>query len=63
MTDAQRELLSKGIADVAKGVFIATPIAMLTGKISIWQGYTLMVLSIALFNIGFSIAGGDHDSN
>jgi hypothetical protein len=61
MTDAQRDLLAKGLADIAKGVFIATPIAVLAEKISGWEGLALMALSIALFNIGYHIAGGGHD--
>ena len=61
MTDAQRDLLAKGLADIAKGVFIATPIAVLAEKISGGEGLTLMALSIALFNIGYHVAGGGHE--
>jgi hypothetical protein len=61
MTDAQRDLLAKGLGDIAKGVFIATPIAVLAKKISGWEGLALMALSIALFNVGHHIAGGGHD--
>lgn len=62
MNDAQRELLSKGLADIAKGVFVAAPIAMATAKLDVWTGLALMAFAIGLFNIGYSIAGGnDHD--
>jgi hypothetical protein len=61
MTDAQRELLAKGLGDIAMGVFIATPIAVLAKKISGWEGLTLLALSIALFIVGYHIAGGGHD--
>jgi len=38
MNEAQRDLLAKGLADIAKGLFIAAPIAMGAGKISILFG-------------------------
>ena len=34
MNDAQRNLLAKSLADIAKGVFIAAPIALGTGKMT-----------------------------
>jgi hypothetical protein len=35
---------------------------MATAKLDVWTGLALMAFSIGLFNIGYSIAGGnDHD--
>lgn len=61
MNDAQRELVSKGLADIAKGVFVAAPIAMGTGKLSAGYGLALMAISIAIFNLGFQLAGDRTD--
>ncbi|ETW99881.1 hypothetical protein [Candidatus Entotheonella palauensis] len=62
MKDAQRELLSKGLADIAKGVFVAAPIAMGTGKLSVGFTLTLMALAVGIFNLGYHVAGGEnHD--
>jgi hypothetical protein len=61
LNDAQRELLSKGLAGIAKGIFVAAPIAMGTGKLSVACTLTLMVLTIDIFNIGSQLAGGNGD--
>ncbi len=42
MNDAQRNLLAKSLADIAKGVFIAAPIARGTGKITPWVGLAVV---------------------
>jgi hypothetical protein len=57
MNEAQRDLLAKGLADIAKGLFIAAPIAMGAGKISILFGLSVMAVSVAIFNLGYAIAG------
>ncbi len=61
MNDAQRDLLSKALADVAKGVFVAAPIAMGTGKLSVGFTLTVMAVAVGIFNLGYQVAGGQSD--
>lgn len=61
MNDAQRDLLAKGLADIAKGIFVAAPIAMGTGKLSVGFTLTVMALAVGIFNLGYQVAGGNSD--
>jgi hypothetical protein len=62
MNAAQRELLSKGLADVAKGVFVAAPIAMGTSKLSLTFTLVAMLSAVVVFVIAYVLAGGgDHE--
>ena len=61
MNEAQREIVAKGLADIGKGLFIAAPIAIGTGKLSPWYGLALLAIAAAIFNLGVSIAGGSDD--
>ena len=59
MNDAQRNLLAKSLADIAKGVFIAAPIALGTGKMTPWVGLAVMRGAIGCYRIAHdSLAGG-----
>lgn len=52
---------SEGVAEIAKGVFAAAPIAMGTSKLSTGFDLALIAVSIGVFNLGYQVAGGKSD--
>jgi len=63
MTLAQRDLLVKTLADVAKGLFVAAPIAWVTGKLSFVLTLGVMAVAVLLFICAYWLAaGGEPDA-
>ena len=60
MNTAQRDLLAKTLADIAKGIVIAVFIAIGTNKMDLWWGMVTLVNAPNLYFIAHKLlAGGD----
>ena len=61
MNTAQRNLLAKTLADIAKGAFIAVLVALPTGKMHLWVGLLVAVGAVECYVMAHKLlAGGDH---
>ena len=61
MNNFQRDLLSKALADIAKGIFIGAILATATDKLTFYEGWYASLASIAFYLAAHFIAGGYSD--
>ena len=62
MNNAQRDLLTKALADVSKGIFIGALLAAATGKLSAYEASLGVLFALLFYLAAHTIAGApDHD--
>lgn len=62
MNTAQRDLLTKALADISKGIFIGALLAAATDKLSIFDACLGVLFAVLFYLAAHTIAGAsDHD--
>ena len=62
MNRAQRDLLAKALADVAKGIFIGALLASATDKLTLTETYLGVLFAIFFYLAAHAVTGGiPHD--
>jgi len=57
MNDKQRDLLSKFMSDISKGLLLGVALGLASNKINIFGAFGFLILSIYLFYVAFLLEG------
>ena len=60
MNNVQRDLLTKALADVSKGIFIGALLAAATGKLSTYEACLGVLFALLFYLAAHTIAGAHH---